>query len=71
MPSHQAALKELSKMRQEIIEMKTNEIMRKEEEKRKGVESVAMEIGHVPSRTLSQHELELEESLQDSEDAVR
>ncbi|XP_003388044.2 PREDICTED: putative leucine-rich repeat-containing protein DDB_G0290503 [Amphimedon queenslandica] len=68
-PSHQAALKELAKLRQELIEMKTNEIMRKEEENRKGVESVAMEIGHVPSRTLSQYELELEEALQDSEDA--
>ena len=30
-----------------------------------------MDIGHVPSKVLSQHELELEEALQDSEEAVR
>ena len=30
-----------------------------------------MDISHVPSKVLSQHELELEEALQDSEEAVR
>ena len=30
-----------------------------------------MDISHIPSKVLSQHELELEEALQDSEEAVR
>lgn len=64
-------MKELARLRQELIQYKTNEIIRKEGENRKGAETVAMDISHVPSKVLSQHELELEEALQDSEEAVR
>ena len=68
-PSHQAALKELAKLRQELTQQKTEDIIRSEQDKRKD-EVVVPDICPISSGR-SQHVLELQDTLQDSETAVR
>ena len=61
-------MKELAKLRQELTQQKTEDIIRSEQDKRKDV--VVPDISPISSGR-SQHVLELQDTLQDSETAVR
>lgn len=62
-------MKELAKLRQELTQQKTENIIRSEEDRKKD-KVVVPDISPISSGR-SQHVLELQDTLQDSETAVR
>ena len=71
-PSHQAALKELSKLRQEIAHMRAEEVIRNEAERRNEQERQKQVLAEVKEAKVSDHELaDVKETLKESEEAVR
>ena len=70
-PSHQSALKELAKLRQEISQMRAEEIIKQETMKREQLEkNKETEVEMMSSQINSQRMNDLQETLSQSETAV-
>ena len=71
-PSHQAALKELAQLRQEIAHLRAEEVIRKEAEKQNEQERQKQAPTEVREVKVSDHEIaDIKEALKESEEAVR